>query len=290
MSSRLDANPPYVPRGESRPGPDPRQAIPHPAEQRPRVDLRASGNTYQAHPSASSSQRLPLLDRTNSQRFPSDRLPPLDRAASLRPSMGRLPLLDRTGNLPPVTPLRSYANGQANQGSDSANDSQMATRQIQYQQLPVQEQQEQEQWAQNRLSQIWETCHQGYQWMRVDGGYRCSGMAHFVTDELVAEGKGYYFNILHASPLHGAGGPSRWIGPFHSSSHYTVLNGSRYQLPPAGSADLANFPRNMYLPWIPSRRLGGPPSLRPPMGAQPVPYRYSGFGGRPSLRPPMGRY
>ncbi|TVY92724.1 hypothetical protein LAWI1_G001562 [Lachnellula willkommii] len=199
MSSRLDADP-HVSRGESRRGPDLRPALSRPDEQRPRADLRASGNTYQAQPSVGMSQRLPLLDRTASQRLSSGRLPLLDRTNSQRLPLldrmtsNRLPLLDRTRNLAPTDrSIRAYAHGESSERSDPGNESRMATRQTQYQQLPAQEQQEQEQWAQSRLSHNWKKCQAGFLWVRDVNGYRCTAGFHFVTDELVAEGKGYFF-------------------------------------------------------------------------------------------------
>ncbi|TVY16901.1 hypothetical protein LARI1_G005588 [Lachnellula arida] len=209
----------------------------------------------QHHASLTNSQRLPLLDRMTSN---------------------RLPLLDRTRNLPPTDRfIRGYAHGESSERSDPGNDSRMATRQTQYQQLPAQEQQEQEQWAQSRLSHNWKKCQAGFLWVRDVNGYRCTAGSHFVTDELVAEGKGYFF-------VGGGLAQVSWDGPIDPRTHYPVADSSRYQQP------VTNRNRGMFPGMQPetNRRMG----LRPPMGQQPAMNRFSGMGlaGRP-LRPPMNQ-
>jgi len=210
-SSRLDANA-YFRSEARRLAPNPRQGLSNLDDLYQRMDLGGSGNSFpaasQRQPSASTSSRLPLLDHTGTT---------------------RLPLLDHTRTSHPTQRPTSHS-GESSRRSDSEHNTRMATRQTQYQQLPLQDQQDQEQWAQNQLSQSWDKCDQGYQWIRDVGGYRCSGGSHFVTDELVAEGKGYYFQ--KTTTQRGAFYSTAWTGPLDRRTHHTVLNYLKYQHPP----------------------------------------------------------
>jgi hypothetical protein len=84
-------------------------------------------------------------------------------------------------------------------------DAKMATRQLKYETLSGQARQEQEKWAQKQLIQT--TCSNGFPWVRETGGYRCTPPrhqgpgGHFVTDELITEGKNrFYYTIWIGSP------------------------------------------------------------------------------------------
>jgi hypothetical protein len=99
-------------------------------------------------------------------------------------------------------------------------DAKMATRQLKYESLSGQTRQEQEKWAQKQL--IATTCSNGFPWVRETGGYRCTPPrhqgpgGHFVTDELIVEGKNRAYLTV-------------WIG----SSDATLLlpNGTLYRGP-----------------------------------------------------------
>lgn len=99
----------------------------------------------------------------------------------------------------------------------SQQDMQMASRQTQYDQLSPQDRNEQEAWAQTQLGQNSGRCPQRYEWIRQSGGYRCGGGTHFVTDALLAEGKGRYYkpNVVKGvkTTLRLQDGSS-WSGPF----------------------------------------------------------------------------
>jgi len=84
----------------------------------------------------------------------------------------------------------------------------MATRQLKYETLAPKERNEQEEWAQKQLKKS--ICFNGYKKRREIGGYRCqpgegsvytgSG-CHFITDELLVEGKGrQYFKLRFHHP------------------------------------------------------------------------------------------
>ena len=88
----------------------------------------------------------------------------------------------------------------------------MAARQTQIESMAPRERAEQEQWAQAQLAQNAGTCVAGFSWSRIEGGYRCRGGAHMVTDELLAEGKGGYYR--HACP--------GWEGPIYPGAVFVV--------------------------------------------------------------------
>lgn len=49
----------------------------------------------------------------------------------------------------------------------------------------------QEQWAQGLIQRAMSTlCPQGHAWIRVHDGYHCKGKHHYITDSLLAEGRG----------------------------------------------------------------------------------------------------
>jgi hypothetical protein len=63
-----------------------------------------------------------------------------------------------------------------------------------------------EAWAQKQLK-LSATCVAGFTWRRTNGGYRCEGVNHLVTDELLTEGKGVYYAGYIGSPFGGIRGP-----------------------------------------------------------------------------------
>lgn len=92
-------------------------------------------------------------------------------------------------------------------------DKKMASRQSKFETLSAKDQTEQDRWAQSQLQQNSGNCVMGYDWVRVEGGYRCTGGSHKVTDELLAEGKGGYYcrNLYELEKL-----GLYWVGPFYS--------------------------------------------------------------------------
>ncbi|KAE9365015.1 hypothetical protein N431DRAFT_95199 [Stipitochalara longipes BDJ] len=80
------------------------------------------------------------------------------------------------------------------------HDIEMASRQTKYDSLPPQKQQEQEEWAQQKIAQVG-VCPAGFSWIRVPGGYNCHAGGHWMSDELLVEGKGrYYTRKIHRNP------------------------------------------------------------------------------------------
>jgi hypothetical protein len=71
----------------------------------------------------------------------------------------------------------------------SAHDITMATRQTEYELLAPKEQKKQEEWAQKKMAELGQ-CPANFKWIRVPGGYNCDAGNHWMTDALVAEGKG----------------------------------------------------------------------------------------------------
>ncbi len=73
----------------------------------------------------------------------------------------------------------------------------MASRQVQYESLSPQDKQKQEEWAQEKIRSLG-PCPEGFEWLRVPGGYNCGGGSHWQSDELVAEGKGGFYMLKPA--------------------------------------------------------------------------------------------
>jgi hypothetical protein len=71
------------------------------------------------------------------------------------------------------------------------HDIKMASRQTKYDTLPEKEKKKQNDWAQTKLSGV---CPAGYDWLRVPGGYNCDAGNHWMTDELLAEGRHGYLD------------------------------------------------------------------------------------------------
>lgn len=96
----------------------------------------------------------------------------------------------------PVTKTTAYV---------TERDLQMASRQTRIESLPPEQRQEQEAWAQKMLKRMPSTCPYGVKWKCVKGGYRCGADVCFVTDELLAEGKGgrYECPLGHTMPCYG---------------------------------------------------------------------------------------
>ncbi|KAF8865670.1 hypothetical protein BDZ45DRAFT_736244 [Acephala macrosclerotiorum] len=66
--------------------------------------------------------------------------------------------------------------------------------------LLPQQRKEQEEWAESEMEEGLAPCPRGGIWQRDHGGYRCAGRAHFISDELLAEGNGrLYEHGIHQS-------------------------------------------------------------------------------------------
>lgn len=97
-------------------------------------------------------------------------------------------------------------------------DLQMASRQTRIQSLPPEQRQEQKTWAQEKLKRMPSTCPYGFEWKRVKGGYRCGRDVCLVTDDLLAEGKGGWYDF-------GLGPKKILRGPFYPAD--TALKNSQ---------------------------------------------------------------
>lgn len=74
----------------------------------------------------------------------------------------------------------------------SKHDIKMASRQTMYDFLSPEEQKFQEDWAQEKINQM-RPCPAGLWWDRIPGGYACTGGHHWMSDELLAKGKGGWY-------------------------------------------------------------------------------------------------
>ena len=124
-----------------------------------------------------------------------------------------IPNFIRLDPLEPISPPKTSLT--------TPHDLKMASLQTVYHTLPPSAKLEQELWAQEQLKEKIPPCPGGYTWLRQDGknssskvkdmgGYKCNGGHHFVSDALLAEGRGGYIEF-QANMI----GWSRWRGPFY---------------------------------------------------------------------------
>lgn len=71
----------------------------------------------------------------------------------------------------------------------SSYDIDMASRHTRIGDLPIVDRQKQEVWAKSQMKLVG-TCPENFPWDRMAGGFKCQAGSHFITDQLLAEGKG----------------------------------------------------------------------------------------------------
>jgi hypothetical protein len=92
----------------------------------------------------------------------------------------------------------------------SKKDKEMASKQASYHKLSEREKKEQDKWVDEKKKALG-LCPMAFAWIRREGGYRCSGGNHFLTDGLIAEMKGGVFNV----PLDLEGKWAVFWGPYY---------------------------------------------------------------------------
>lgn len=91
------------------------------------------------------------------------------------------------------------------------DDQTFASKQTRINTLPPDERRKQESWAQTMIQKAG-VCPSGFDWRRVTDGYHCNGRGtHFISDDLLAEGRGGVFYV--PAGLHGRLQP-KW-GPYY---------------------------------------------------------------------------
>ena len=108
------------------------------------------------------------------------------------------------------TSFRSMAPLNVRSVLKSPEDVGMAARQTQFQSLTPQDQARQDQWARTQLA-INGACPEKYAWLRRDEGYQCEGGHHFISDELLAEGKGGIWHLRNSAHTRS----DNRIGPYY---------------------------------------------------------------------------
>lgn len=93
---------------------------------------------------------------------------------------------------------------------NSKKDKGMAVKQASYDKLPEKEKKEQDDWVNSKLPSLG-LCPQNFNWNRSKGGYHCAGGNHFLTDELITEGKRGVWNV----PLDLDGKWAVYWGPYY---------------------------------------------------------------------------
>ena len=108
--------------------------------------------------------------------------------------------------------IKSAAPNWARSVLTKPEDQKMASRQTAFATLSPAEQAKQNTWAQSIIGRSIQ-CPQGFDWERHHNntGYQCAGKHHFVSDDLLAEGKGGVMLV----PAGGRGDMERWWGPYY---------------------------------------------------------------------------
>lgn len=95
------------------------------------------------------------------------------------------------------------------------HDRKMASQQTQIESLTGDERSKQESWAQSQLGGLSTNCVAGCRWNRIRGGYKCDAGICLVTDELLAEGRGGFYQDCRSI----RNGSIR-KGPFYPGDHH----------------------------------------------------------------------
>jgi hypothetical protein len=86
------------------------------------------------------------------------------------------------------------------------DDFKMASRQTRIESMSGAERKEQDEWAQSMVKKT-AVCPEGFTWSRRTQGYQCRGKHHFITDDLLAEGKGGLYNLIDPDDTSYRAGP-----------------------------------------------------------------------------------
>jgi len=112
----------------------------------------------------------------------------------------------------------------------TTEDREMASRQTRYANLSGADRQKQDDWARGQISLL-DICPMNFDWYRISGGMRCRGGNHLMTDALLAEGSGGYWEtdldivkITNKKVLKMDGG--KWVGPYYGKR--PVMGGNYY--------------------------------------------------------------
>lgn len=141
----------------------------------------------------------------------------------------------------------------------------MASRQTGMGELSAKDRQEQEQWAQSKLTQATGACLDGYGWRRTTvcrqtwrngmAGYKCKGGGHFVSDKLLAEGtKKCYLRVVNPEPFGSLRADEEWYGPFTEDEIYEDNGMTKWEY----QADIRSDPRIPQDNWIIERSVYRP--------------------------------
>ncbi|KAE8443156.1 hypothetical protein EG329_002325 [Mollisiaceae sp. DMI_Dod_QoI] len=117
--------------------------------------------------------------------------------------------------------MKSKAPSFAKSTFTSRKDEEMAKRQTKFESLPPSERVKQEEWAQDQIRQQG-LCPGRVPWIRVPGGYQCIAVQHYMTDEILAEGKGgmFFFDIFSLS---GTSRVRKYLGPYYLDKSFGRL-------------------------------------------------------------------
>ncbi|TAQ90960.1 hypothetical protein B7494_g735 [Chlorociboria aeruginascens] len=100
-------------------------------------------------------------------------------------------------------------------------DIRMASRQTRFATLKPEEKKEQDRWAQRKIKQSG-CCPAGFDWDRRPNGYQCNGGYHYMSDKLLAEGKGGVYQLTNSYDLESGDGP--WYAAADGTGEFEKVN------------------------------------------------------------------
>jgi len=205
---------------------------------------RTSERSRRDHPTSRSSategkakQQSSASDEVFKTKLLRDHLPTIRDQYQSRPAKPASSLREQTRNDPRSSLNPSSSGTKIPTGTifKTEFDVKMASRQTRIESMAPKEREKQEQWAQSHLREVDTKCPAGYNWVRIPGGYQCKPYrflgVHKVTDELIAEGKGGFYQRNSFDETKPKGG-NDWLGPFFKdpSSGKTVMRGPSGEL------------------------------------------------------------
>lgn len=195
----------------------------------PTVRPEASSRPSQKRQSSSSSRRAPMASVPAHELYQPTVVPSSSSSSRPRPSQqhqsssraepSHRPSQQQQQYQPSTAPQASSRPSRATTTLTTPHDEDMAKRQTKYASLAPQQKVEQDQWAHHQLQMNAGSCPAGFYWNRTDdcgglNGYLCRGGSHFVTDELLAEGRRRFY-IRSMRP--GTFREMAWDGPFDAA-------------------------------------------------------------------------
>lgn len=167
-------------------------SAPAPTKRMPKVDKEVSKSKPVP------TQQMPPADRKKYEQESTKPMPPADYKMIPKTPTLPMPPADRRTQHPSSDSSERFSKLMKNSRAPShcpsktrtPKDQKRALKQLNYDKLSKEEQEEQLEWLKVEMQKYASVCPWKFGWNRIKGGFRCSGPYHVVTDEQIAKGKG----------------------------------------------------------------------------------------------------